>query len=391
VPNSLHQSLAERIAAWISQRIQQGHFRDRLPGLRELAREIGVSVPTVSKGIHLLEKSGLVITGGARRGFRIAPSAKPSKRQSTEAPKSHKRLLFLTSRPVNQLLQDSMQTFAELVNVMRQQGWEVFHRSNGFEQAKAPHKSWDRMLELLEPDALVVLSGNAVVAKWALERKIPVLFLGGQTAGNPVPQVAVRITGLIEETIDRLRLGGHTDILMPLCGRTKEFANIILQAARRRLLEGGGKANQFRLETSAYSEPKVLLELLKRAWQKKRPDALVILDWREYVTASCFLKEQRIEVPNDLSVVLLSFEEEMKWHFPSIAHYRFPSERIAHAIARWALHDQHTGAGAYPKFLRAHWVEGQSIATRKPLTSRHRPPDDAGGRPDPAHPMHLTD
>jgi DNA-binding LacI/PurR family transcriptional regulator len=277
---------------------------------------------------------------------------------------------------------------------MHQQGWEVFQRSNGFEQAKASHKSWDRMLDLLEPDALVVLSGTPVLAKWAIGRKIPTLFVGGQTDGLPIPQIAVRITELIKEAVERLHLDGHTDILMPLCGRTPEFGKAILSAAHQRLTQLGGKPNRFRLEQSAYSEPKVLLDLLKRAWQKKLPDALILLDWREYVTASCFLKERRIEIPNDLSAILLSFEDQMNWHFPSLAHYRFPSERIAHAIARWALHDAHSGTagtGNYPKYFRAQWMDGESIAKRQHLTSRHRSSDDGGGGPDPAHPTHLTD
>lgn len=394
MPDRFHQSRAERVAAWMTQRIRNGEFPGRLPGLRELARELGVSVPTVSKGIHLLQSSGLVIAGGERHGFRVAPIESSPARppvKSAEEPKPHKRLLFLTSKPVNQLLQDSIQTFAELVNVMHQQGWEVFHRSNGFEQARASHKSWDRMLDLLEPDALVALSGTPVLAEWAIRRKTPTLFVGGQTGGLPIPQIAVRITELIEEAVGHLHLEGHTDIFMPLCGRLPEFGKTILHAAHHRLAKLGGKPNRFRLEESAYSEPKVLLDLLRRAWQKRRPDALILLDWREFVTVSCLLKELRIEIPNDLSVILLSFEEEMNWHFPSLAHYRFPSERIAHAIARWTLNDATTGTGSYPKYLRAQWVDGESISSRKRIISRHLPIDDAGARPDPTHPTHLTD
>ena len=101
-----------------------------------------------------------------------------------------------------------------------------------------------------------------------------------------------------------------------------------------------------------------------REWRTLPSDALVVLDWREYVTVSCFLKRHGIRVPEDLSVVLLSYQDELDWHLPRLAHYRYPSERIAQAVARWAVHERPLAAGGRMKIFPAHWVQGESIVSR---------------------------
>lgn len=361
---ALHQSRAERAAAWLRERIANGGLTGRLPGLRELARELGVSVPTVSQGIKLLEEEGWVEGGGARRSHRVIarPAGQEALPESGRGPT--RRLLFLTSEPFNQMLQDGMKTFSDLVNTMQEAGWEVFHRSIDFNNALKPHLSWDRTLEWLKPEVMVVLVGTPVVARWALERGIRVLFIGGNAGPHRIPMMAIRISSLIREVVERLEGSGHRHILMPLCGRTAAFTQSIRDTVRVTLdLRSAGKC-RFRIEQTAYREPTVLMELLEKAWSKGRPDALVVLDWREYVTAHCFLKRHGIRVPEDLSVVLLSYQDELEWHLPRLAHYRYPSERIAQAVARWAIHDRTLPAGSGPKIFPAHWVEGESIANR---------------------------
>lgn len=360
----LHESRAERVAGWLRERIANGGLEGRLPGLRELARELGVSVPTVSQGIRLLEDEGWVESGGMRRCHRVVGRPIQQAVEAEGRRGTTRRLLFLTSEPFNQILQDGMNTFSELVNTLQEAGWEVLHRSNDFKNALKPHRSWERFMEWLNPDALVVLVGTPVVARWALDRGIRVLFIGGDAGPHRVPLMAIRIGSLIQEVIERLQGSGHRQILMPLCGRTAAFTQAIRDTARVTLdLRAAGKC-RFRIEQTAYREPEVLMELLEKAWKKGRPDALVVLDWREYVTVSCFLKRHGIRVPEDLSVVLLSYQDELDWHLPRLAHYRYPSERIAQAVARWAVHERPLAAGGRVKIFPAHWVQGESIVSR---------------------------
>ena len=115
---------------------------------------------------------------------------------------------------------------------------------------------------------------------------------------------------------------------------------------------------------TAYSRPEVLVNLLRRQWRKQVPDAIVFLDWREFMAASCFFHEVGIVIPRDLSVVMLSQNANMDWHLPAITHFHHPVRSMAKIVAKWVAAGKDSPAILPTSEVRAKWVEGKSVATR---------------------------
>ena len=274
-------------------------------------------------------------------------------------------MLYLTSLPMNEWLAHSVEVYADIVTVMSSLGWEVVHRVMAFQDAKAPRKVWDELLDRESPDVMVVLTGTPVVAAWAKGHSVPILFLGGVCEPHRLPMVSVSMSGVVEELTRKLIDLGHQHIVMPLCGRTPSF-----QESMKRSIQSAidslpsCKAVVHALE-SPYSAPEVLYDVLKKHWRHCRPDALMLLDWREFVTASSFFRDIRISIPADISVALLSFDNSMDWYLPKLSHYEFNNMKLAKAVARWAVNVGNDASSTTKVTMRAQWRKGGSILDRR--------------------------
>jgi DNA-binding LacI/PurR family transcriptional regulator len=115
---------------------------------------------------------------------------------------------------------------------------------------------------------------------------------------------------------------------------------------------------------SNYARPEVIVALLQRHWRKQPPDAIILLDWREFVAASGFFREADLVIPRDLSVVILSQNSIMDWHQPAITHFEHPVKLMARIISKWVtLGSLHYSPEPMIE-VRARWVEGASVAER---------------------------
>ena len=124
-------------------------------------------------------------------------------------------------------------------------------------------------------------------------------------------------------------------------------------------------AKVFALETP-YSSPEVLYDALRKHWRQYRPDALILFDWREFVTVTSFFSDSGISTPKDISVALLSGDNSMAWHLPKLAHYEFNTQKLAKAVARWAADDSASSAASKVAItMRPQWREGASILDRR--------------------------
>lgn len=362
--------LSAEVAEALGQRIGSGALKEKLPGVRLLARSLGVSVPTVCEALRLLEIQGLLDSGGTRRRWRVKqePPTKPSPgRQSGAAAKTKNRsgrLLFISSQPLNNERHSGVEVLAELLDLISVKGWELMHRVVDFTTARQPRKSWDEVLEIARPDAIVALGGTPVLAKWTVERQIRTLFLGGDPGDSGVPMLAVKVSTMLRHALDHLLGLGHRRILMPLCGRSPKFVAVCRKTAAEAMSGGAGRPEKIVIAETAYAGPEVTVNLLRGQWKTDPPDALILLDWREFVAASCYFKERGIEIPRDLSVVILSQNTVMDWHSPRISHFEHPAKQMARMVSKW-LADGTTklGEGATME-VHARWVPEQSTRKR---------------------------
>jgi DNA-binding LacI/PurR family transcriptional regulator len=211
---------------------------------------------------------------------------------------------------------------------------------------------------------VVAVYGGAALAEWAKHRGVPILFFGGGNVGLPVAKVAVSSAQMAEEVLGRLTALGHRRIVLPLCDRTEEFKGrlrgITQQAVER---AGAVYVPGYHNPDSVYQTPDVIQRILQTVFAQRAPTALVLIDWKEAVTAACFLAERGLRVPRDVSLAVLSDSVTAEWFRPRLCRFRFPQSRMVSEVVKWLEEKPGSERGTS---LSGIYLEGDSIGPPPP-------------------------
>lgn len=370
VNTELKKSLSSVLAEELRARISGGGLGPEMPGVRLISKAYGVSVPTASKAMQWLAEEGVLESRGGRRNWRVAsghgaPTSVTADRGVTRRG-SKGNLLVLSAFGLGEERYTNSQFVTELLNALGATGWEARHRVLNFEHAKRPKRAWGELLKSMEPDAVVVVGGTDCVARWLAQQKVRSLFVGGDAGQTGIPLLALSAGEMYRRAVKHLLELGHRRILTSFCGRLPGFVERCTRAIQETLEESGADSGSMKIVETPYSGPEVTANLLRRNWPKYQPDALIFLDWREFLAASGFLREAGLTIPRDISVVILSHSSSMEWHIPRLSHFELPHRELARLAGRWVTD------GKLPKSIRnlvrvtPRWVEGDSIAKRRP-------------------------
>lgn len=362
------------VAAELRDRVLPGHAGDFLPGVRVLSKTLGVSVPTICKALHLLRTEGLLHGGGDRRRWRVIDSlgsVESNQLRSAGLGIRSRRLLYLSSSRLAGERFSGVEVFTALIDKLGRSDWEVAYREIQFTAAKTPRRAWDELLESAKPDAMVVLGGTEIIGKWAVDRKIRTLFVGGTRGESGLPGIFVKVSSMLRDAAARLLSMGHRRVLFPLCARSQAFVEAVQEAADLVTAAAGVSRTAIDIVSSQYSGPDLIVDLLRREWSKEAPDALILLDWREFVAAESFLHATGIVIPRDLSVIVLTQNATMEWHQPQISYYEHPVAPMAKAIAKWVEEEKVGSEPAEVREFMARWVSKQSVLPRAGARHSH--------------------
>ena len=347
---------AELTAAALRTECRSGRWSERLPGLRVLAGQFGVSVPTMSEALGMLAAEGLLTGGGERRAYRL--SARIGGIDARHPGQC--RLVILTSGGPTEVGLFTMRLLDAVREAAVAKGWVAEAHLLDYAHARRPRGVWDRTVRLDAGTSVIAALGNPALADWIGRRGARALFLGGVASGHPVPMVGVRSSDMARTALAKLTALGHHRILFPLCGHPPTFNDAMRQATRA-ALEAAGHTYQPSLHNpeSDYMEPDVAWRLLERRFAEAPPTALVLTDWPVLLTAFCYFWRAGLRVPEDVSVVLLSDHEEGRWLLPSLARFRFPMGRMVHAIGRWL---DNPGSPPEAAFFTPEFLPGETLA-----------------------------
>ena len=204
------------------------------------------------------------------------------------------------------------------------------------------------------------------MAAWAREAKIPMFFCGGSVGDFSVPLIGISSSLMLEEALDHLFKLGHKNIVLPLCERTPSFALNLKSVFSKKLISlHYDFINEFNTPMSTDSGVASFRACLDQSFAIKTPSAIVCLDWREYIASLCYLQEKGLKVPQDISLVTLSYDHSADWFKPIPTHFLHPLDKLASTLADW-LEDIST----YNKFtlnasVRGLWQKGETIAKAK--------------------------
>lgn len=350
-------SVADEAARMLKAELSAGRWTGRLPGTRVLAELCGISQPTMAGVLSRLADEGWIERSGDRRAYRTTGRTGEVPAGGTEG---NGPVVILTHVEPGDLPDTTRKVIDELRALLSRRGRVVEFRVVDFVHCKRPHKSWDHSIPADPATPVIAVFGRPVLAEWAGKSGARMLFLGGVGGEHGIPMVGLRSATMVDEAFARLIALGHRRIVMPLCERIGTFSSALKEVVKRRLEDAGiAYVPAYHTPESDYLTPEVTRAIMTSVFARKEPTALVFLDWKELVAASCWLWERGLRVPEDVSVLLLNDQTEAEWYAPKLARFRFPVRRMARMLLSW-VEGRPVDPGAPP--LRADFEEGDSLA-----------------------------
>lgn len=359
--------MADRAEHALREALLSGRWSERVPGVRVLGQQLGVSPATASEAVRRLVADGWLKHDGTRKRMRV--DIEQLRERVRQRPLA-RRLLFVTPEGLTTGDSTALVAVSELHQELFHEGWDVRHRILPYDPPEVALRSWDICREQLTPDLMVVWGARPSACDWALARDVKMVLFGGVQGSTPLPMISVQTSRMLERAMDELLARGHRAVALPMWGRADSFRQRMAEVMATKLAKVGVELKpDDNLPDSPNTSPGAMYNTLVKLWQRLQPTALVVIDWREFVLVSCFLRDRGISIPGDVSVVLLSDHPSMECYLPTLTHFEHPVTRMAQTVADWAR--------VYPpkaatKYFEPRWVEGDSVCpvlTQKAVAS----------------------
>jgi DNA-binding LacI/PurR family transcriptional regulator len=309
-------------------------LRDRrwagvLPGVRPLAKELGVSIGTLQGALKRLEAEGALAGKGTGFAREIAPSA--------VSPHSTRvlRVGILPNEPVsaegtlNQILLQG------IGHILAETGHRPFFAPKTMQALRHNPESIRMMMTECAADAWVVLnSTRPLLESLAADFPVPVIAVGGPVGGLDIAAVRVDFVKMMRECVRRLVASGHERIVLaayPEAGSPTQHPLIL--AFKEELACAGIKSGRYHVPDWDQTG-EGFNALLRSLFTLTPPTALIVDDVRQVSAVYAFLATRRIP-PRDLALVLLGSDPSLDWITPAPVFIRYDNDGLIRRVSDW--------------------------------------------------------
>jgi len=347
-------TLSEHAAQHLREGFRSGRWQGTLPGVRQLAKEFGLSRDVVCEALRIVEAEGFIIHCGAGKSRRVAASRRDSARRTL-------RVGTLLPSPLEQ---DNAHTH-ELMSGIRQAieslGHVAFIAPKCSVQLGGKPARIRRHLEECKADAWIIYSAERKVLEMALRLSVPVFALGGFSEGLPLPGSRTDLTAPMEAAVDLLVKQGHRQIVLicPPKWRSPRL-NHAAAAFVSRL-----RTHSIRADVSYHvpdwrHTPAGLDELLHALFFATPPTALLIMEPECIGPAMVFLAERGLRVPENVSLINLLPDPMQSFYRLALAHFDWPVQPHVNNVARWVRSIARNQADQHFTTISPEFVTGET-------------------------------
>lgn len=330
----LRRTLADLTRENLLSALAEGRWAGRMPSTRMLCETLQVSARTLGIALNSLVAEGVLISDGPKRRLRIAERP-PVRLAAANTPEAVTyKVLCLSREPLHEMPRMGLEFLSYLRTWLPQM--DLRHHNVTFDGSRKPRKAWDQLLELEQPDRLLVIEGSHDMAKWASARGVKTIFLGGETRDTGIPMVGAAIGYLILNLMDELIALGHHRICMPLLGRNIEFAESLRRLAGKAFDKAALPfVPSYHVPTTPGDEPEVMWRVLDELVATAMPTAMIFLMWDQFLAAQCYFNTRNLVIPEDISIMLIGGGAANSWFRPRLTHSVYPASEAAELVARW--------------------------------------------------------
>lgn len=335
----------------LREEILRGQWTEIIPGVHQLAEQLGVNHKTVGEAIRQLEVSGLIQPQGAGRNRLIH-------RHSTPGPSRSLRIGILLFDN-HEDLRDSR--IIELRHALADQEHVVVMAKKSLRDLNMDPRRIAKMIATKDVDGWIVCSASREVLEWFADQPIPAFALGGRQEGVDIAGAKPDGQKNYTEIAKRLIELGHKRIVL-LCRNSRRLPHPgrVERAFLTEMTSHGLKLSDYNFPFWE-DTPDGFQNVLDSLFRVTPPTALVISEAILFNAAAHFIARQGLKCPEDVSMVCTQREETLNWCRPTIAHTHPDTRPNLRRAVKWVNNISRGIEDKKQTFSPSRFVEGETL------------------------------
>jgi DNA-binding LacI/PurR family transcriptional regulator len=320
-------SLAEQTARLLRDALHEGRWVDRMPGERELSRQMNVSRPTLRMALEQLEREGLLKKSPGKHRL-IA------RRPRGRKPTASRTIGLLTPLPLQEVAPFALCWMDKLRVLLAAAGYplEIYNGQRWY--ARRPEKDLAELIRRESAAAWVLFVANETMQGWFAKSGLPCVLSGTCHAGIDLPFVDVDYRAVCRHAAGQFLARGHRRIGLllnaPGMAGDRESEIGFFEAFHREGSEGATP-----LVASHDGTPASIRKCLD-GWLRLAapPTAFLVARSLPALTVASDLSRRGLRLPRDVALIARDSDHFLEYHSPSLACYHHDPDLHARRIAR---------------------------------------------------------
>jgi DNA-binding LacI/PurR family transcriptional regulator len=315
---------AEQVAAHLREEVLGGGLSHRMPGIHQLAAELGANHKTVATAVRMLEKERLLVPQGTGRSRKI------------EIPRGFKPPMLRVGILPGDALGRSAGYMIDLQHELIEAGHTVSFTPKTLSDLKMEVRRVAAMVKRNPADAWIVVAGSREVLEWFMTKNIPVLALFGRRRKLPIASTGPdKVPALRAATKTLIGLGHRRIVLLTRSVRRLPVPGAVEQAFLDALAAHGITPGPYHLPDWEESSDGFHARL-ESLFKVSLPTAMIVDEVPFFLAVQQFLAGRGLRVPENVSLVCTDASPDFAWYRPSVAHIRWDSRPVVRRVVRWA-------------------------------------------------------
>jgi DNA-binding LacI/PurR family transcriptional regulator len=335
-------SLAEQTARVLRDALSERRWAERMPGERELSRQMNVSRPTLRMALEQLEREGLLDTSPGKR--RVIARRPRGRKQGAS-----RTIGLLTPLPLQEVAPFALCWMDKLRVLLAAEGYPLEIYSGQRWYARRPEKDLAELIRRESAAAWVLFVANETMQAWFARNGLPCVLSGTCHAGIDLPSLDVDYRAVCRHAAGQFLARGHRRIGLllnpPGTGGEREseigFREAFLGAAGA--FQGTAGAFQGAAVASAlvasHDGTPVSIRKCLDGWLRlaSPPTAFLVARSLPALTVASDLARRGLRLPRDVALIARDSDHFLEYHSPSLACYHHDPDLHARRIARVAI------------------------------------------------------